>query len=47
MNRFDSFISWGIKAAVALLVVILGAAGAQASLISKKSDWKRLSLFGK
>jgi hypothetical protein len=45
MNRFGSFISWGGRTAVAFLVAISGAAGAQASLISMKSDWKRLSLF--
>jgi hypothetical protein len=45
MNRFGSFISWGGRAAVDFLVAISGAAGARASLISMKSDWKRLSLF--
>jgi hypothetical protein len=47
MKRFDSFISWGGRAMVAFLVAISGAAGAQASLISMKSDWKALSLLDK
>ena len=47
MKRFDTLVSWGVKVAVALLVTILGMAGAQASLISKKNGWNRLSLFEK
>jgi hypothetical protein len=47
MNRFDTLISWGARVTVALLVAILGVAGAQASLINKKNGWNRLSLFQK
>jgi hypothetical protein len=47
MNRFDRLISWSSRSTVAFLVAIVGAAGAQASLISMKSDWKQLSLFDK
>jgi hypothetical protein len=47
MNRFDTLISWGARVIVAVLVTVLGMAGAQASLISKKNGWNRLSLFEK
>jgi hypothetical protein len=47
MNRFDNFISFGVRGALAFLVVILGMVGAQASLISRKNGWNRLSLFDK
>jgi hypothetical protein len=47
MNRFDGFISFGGRAAIAFLVVILGMVGAQASLITRKNGWNQLSLFDK
>jgi hypothetical protein len=37
----------GQQATVDFFVALVGAAGARASLISMKSDWKQLSLFDK
>jgi flagellar biosynthesis/type III secretory pathway M-ring protein FliF/YscJ len=45
MNHFERFILWGMRMIVALVTVILGLAGAHASLISHKSGWEHLSLL--
>jgi hypothetical protein len=47
MKRFDRYMSSGLRVAGELVVAIFGAAGARASLINMKGDWKRISLLDK